>query len=341
MKYYILFGPPGAGKGTQAGAIACKYNLKHVSTGELLRNEIAQGTELGTMAKSLIESGSLVPDYVVEGMIEHLFHTTSGVAGFLLDGFPRTIRQAEDLDKILSSRNEKVNAVISLMISDDTIRERLKHRAEVEGRADDASEETISNRISTYHRKTEPLKEYYKADGKYFEVPGDGLGIEDVREKVFDLFNGIDSSFLSRQVVIDEALFRKLEAEAHDSPRLRMNYDLRNSTEDDSQRMLNVWLPDSKLVIHRHRNSNETIIILKGEMDVVLYNDDGTEAERYHMGGKYGVYGINVTKGTWHTVEAFDLAITFTAKDGAWAPNAKEDILNIQENTTVFHNEAK
>ena len=88
MKYYILFGPPGAGKGTQAGAIAKKYNLKHVSTGELLRNEIAEGTELGIMAKNLIEAGNLVPDYVVEGMIEHLFHTTLGVAGFLLDGFP-------------------------------------------------------------------------------------------------------------------------------------------------------------------------------------------------------------------------------------------------------------
>ena len=329
MKYYILFGPPGAGKGTQAGAIAAKYNLKHVSTGELLRAEIAAGTELGIMAKNLIEAGNLVPDYVVEGMIEHLFHTTQGVAGFLMDGFPRTMRQAEDLDKILESKGEKVNGVISLMISDSTIRERIKHRAEVEGRVDDASEETIANRIATYHQMTEPLIEYYRNAGKYYEVNGDGLSIEDVREHVFDLFNGMDSSFIEKQVVIDDSLFAQLESLAHDSPRLRMNYDLRNSVEDDSQRMLNVWLPGSKLVIHRHQQTNETILLLKGIMDVVIYNDDGTEAERYHMGGTSGIYGINVTKGTWHTVEAFSLAITFTAKDGAWATNAKEDVLEL------------
>lgn len=329
MKHYILFGPPGAGKGTQAGAIAAKYNLKHVSTGELLRNEIAQQTELGKMAKSLMDAGNFVPDYVVEGMIEHLFHT-KGVAGFLMDGFPRTLRQAEDLDRMLAERGEKVNAVISLMISDDTIRERLRHRALVEGRADDASEETINNRIETYHKKTEPLIKFYKEAGKYFEVKGDGMGIEEVRDHVFDLFNGIDSSFLSQQVVIDDELFARLEKEAHDSPRLRMNYDLRNSQEDDSQRMMNVWLPGSKLVVHRHQHSNETILLLKGTMDVVLYDDLGNETERYRMGDKTGIHGINITKGTWHTVVAYDLAITFTAKDGAWAPNAKEDILEVK-----------
>ena len=189
MKYYILFGPPGAGKGTQAGAIAAKYNLKHVSTGELLRNEIAAGTELGKQAKSLIEAGALVPDSVVEGMIENLFATASGIDGFLLDGFPRTGQQAIDLDKILEARGEKVDAVVALMISDETICERLKHRAEIEGRADDANEETIKNRIATYHKKTEPLIDFYKAAGKYHEVfcPAE-LGIEDVRAKVFELF---------------------------------------------------------------------------------------------------------------------------------------------------------
>ena len=330
MKYYILFGPPGAGKGTQAGAIAAKYNLKHVSTGELLRAEIASQSELGRMAKELIDAGNFVPDYIVESMIEHLFHTTQGVAGFLLDGFPRTVRQAEDLDRMLEQNGEKVNAVISLMITDDTIRKRLKHRAEIEGRADDASDETITNRIQHYHKKTEPLIEYYKAAGKYYEVVSDGLAIEDVREHVFDLFNGIDSSFLTKQVIIDDALFNQLEKEAHDSPRLRMNYDLRNSEDDDSQRMLNVWLPGSKLVVHRHRNSNETLLLLQGDMDVVLYTDDGTEAERIRMGGNSGVYGINVTKGSWHSIEAYNLAVTFTAKDGAWSTNAKEDILEIR-----------
>ncbi len=329
MKYYLLFGPPGAGKGTQAGAIAAKYNLKHISTGELLRCEIAAGTELGMMAKSLMAAGNFVPDYVVEGMIEHLFNSTKGVAGFLLDGFPRTVRQAEDLDRILSERGEKVNAVISIMISDETIRERLKHRASIEGRADDANEDTINNRIETYHKKTEPLIEYYKAAGKYLEAPGED-GVEAVREHLFDLFNGLDSTYTTQQVVIDDALYRKLEEEARDTPRLRMNYDLRNGDNDGSQRMLNVWLPGSKLVVHRHQQTNETILVLKGRMDVILYNDNGEEIERYHMGGDSGIHGINVTKGSWHTVEALDMTITFTAKSGAWATNAPEDILDVR-----------
>ena len=147
MKYYILFGPPGAGKGTHAGAIAQKYNLKHISTGELLRAEIAAGTELGKQAKTLIDAGSLVPDSVVEGMIETAFDTIKGVDGFLLDGFPRNLSQAADLDKILEKRGESVTAVAGLMISDDMIRERIKGRAVIEGRADDASDETVNNRI--------------------------------------------------------------------------------------------------------------------------------------------------------------------------------------------------
>ena len=161
MKYYILFGPPGAGKGTHASAIAEKYNLKHLSTGELLRAEIAAGTELGKQAKSLIEAGELVPDSVVEGMIETAFDTIKGFDGFLLDGFPRNIPQAEDLDKILSKRGEQVTAVVSIMIPDELIRKRIAHRAAIEGRADDASDETINNRIKTYHTQTEPLIDFY------------------------------------------------------------------------------------------------------------------------------------------------------------------------------------
>ena len=164
MKYYILFGPPGAGKGTHASAIAEKYNLKHLSTGELLRAEIAAGTELGKQAKSLIEAGELVPDSVVEGMIETAFDTIKGFDGFLLDGFPRNIPQAEDLDKILSKRGEQVTAVVSIMIPDELIRKRIAHRAAIEGRADDASDETINNRIKTYHTQTEPLIDFCKAD---------------------------------------------------------------------------------------------------------------------------------------------------------------------------------
>lgn len=187
MKYYILFGPPGAGKGTHASAIAEKYNLKHLSTGELLRAEIAAGTELGKQAKSLIEAGELVPDSVVEGMIETAFDTIKGFDGFLLDGFPRNIPQAEDLDKILSKRGEQVTAVVSIMIPDELIRKRIAHRAAIEGRADDASDETINNRIKTYHTQTEPLIDFYKKQGKYGEATTDAAEIEENRARVLSL----------------------------------------------------------------------------------------------------------------------------------------------------------
>ena len=192
MKYYIMFGPPGAGKGTHAAAVREKYNLCHLSTGELLRAEIAKGTELGLHAKSLIDKGSLVPDSVVEGMIENQFNEVKDVAGFLLDGFPRTLGQARDLDTILAKRGEEVTAVISLMISDETGKQRIAHRAAIEGRADDASEETINNRIKTYHTQTEPLIEYYKAKGKYYEVQAEEPSIEQNRAKVLALMETIE-----------------------------------------------------------------------------------------------------------------------------------------------------
>ena len=162
-----------------------KYNLHHISTGELLRKEIAAGSELGLKAKSLIDAGALVPDEIVEGMIESEFRTVKGVAGFLLDGFPRTTAQAAALDRMLEKTSEEVTAVVSIMIPDEMIRERIKHRASIEGRADDANDETIANRIRTYHDKTEPLVGYYKEKGKYHEIDGTGT-IEQVRQSIFD-----------------------------------------------------------------------------------------------------------------------------------------------------------
>ena len=191
MKYYILFGPPGAGKGTHAGVIAQKYNLKHISTGELLRAEIAAGTELGKQAKTLIDAGSLVPDSVVEGMIENAFDTIKGVDGFLLDGFPRNLSQAEDLDKILAKRGAGVTAVVGLMIDDAMIFERIRGRAVIEGRADDASDEIIANRIKTYHSQTEPLIDYYKKADKYHEVVVNGGTIEENRARVLAKMDSI------------------------------------------------------------------------------------------------------------------------------------------------------
>ena len=188
QKYFIMFGPPGAGKGTHAAPMVKRYHLKHISTGELLRSEIAAGTELGKQAKALIEKGELVPDEVVEGMIAGVFAANPDVKGFLLDGFPRTVQQAIDLDEMLESRDEYVTGVISLMIPDEVIKERIKGRALIEGRADDANDETIANRIRTYHAKTEPLIEVYKQKGIYHEVDAVGT-IPEVEARVMALMD--------------------------------------------------------------------------------------------------------------------------------------------------------
>lgn len=188
MKYFVLFGPPGAGKGTQATAMVERYNLHHISTGALLRKEIAAGSELGQLAKSLIEKGNLVPDEVVEAMIENEFKNIRGVDGFLLDGFPRTLPQAAALDAILKKTAETVTGTVSIMIPDEMIMERIKGRALKEGRADDASEDIINNRIATYHNQTEPLIEFYKKAGKYHEIDGIGT-IDQVRDRIFDVMD--------------------------------------------------------------------------------------------------------------------------------------------------------
>ena len=188
MLNIVIFGAPGSGKGTQSERLVAKYGLNHISTGEVLRGEIAAGTELGLQAKALIEQGCLVPDEVVEGMIENEFKTVSGVEGFLLDGFPRTLPQAEALDQILAKTSEKVTATVSIMIPDEMIMERIKGRALKEGRADDASEDIINNRIATYHNQTEPLIEYYNNAGTYNEIDGVGT-IEEVQERIFTVMD--------------------------------------------------------------------------------------------------------------------------------------------------------
>lgn len=173
MRYYILFGPPGAGKGTQAKLIVGKYNYLHLSTGDLLRQEMAAGTELGKKATELINKGDLVPDEVVEGMIRNKIVSNPDVKGFLFDGFPRTIAQAEVLDQMLEEFGGKVDAVISLTLDDKLVFDRIFHRAQIEGRKDDTDRATIEHRISTYHEKTEPLVTYYKRKGNYREIQGD------------------------------------------------------------------------------------------------------------------------------------------------------------------------
>ncbi|MBP5302632.1 MAG: adenylate kinase [Bacteroidales bacterium] len=186
MKYYILFGPPGAGKGTQAKLLVDKFGFHHVSTGDLLRKEMAAGTPLGLKAKSLIEQGALVPDEVVIGMIRSEIKNNPSVPGFLFDGFPRTTEQAAALDAMLKDFDQSVTSVLSISISDEMVKERIRHRAMQENRPDDTKDEVIANRIKTYHDKTEPVIDFYKAQGKYSEIDGVGT-IEEIFEKVCKL----------------------------------------------------------------------------------------------------------------------------------------------------------
>ena len=182
-------GGPGAGKGTMSAKIVEKYNINHISTGDIFRSEIGNKTELGMLAKSYMDKGLLVPDEVTNKMVKsYLENLEDRKNGFLLDGFPRTTAQAEALDRILEKNGETATSVVSIMIPDEMIKDRIRHRASIEGRADDAKEETINNRIRTYHEKTEPLVEFYRNQGKYREIDGTGT-IDQVRQAIFDLMD--------------------------------------------------------------------------------------------------------------------------------------------------------
>jgi adenylate kinase len=162
MLHIILIGPPGSGKGTQAKQISSKYQLIHISTGDLLRNEVKQQTPLGIQAKQIMDRGELVSDEIVIGMIKNLIENTKDTNGFLYDGFPRTVAQAEALNKLLMQRGDTVNSIIFMSASDDVFINRLQKRAEIEGRSDDADINVIKKRLAEYYEKTFPVKEYYE-----------------------------------------------------------------------------------------------------------------------------------------------------------------------------------
>lgn len=169
----VIFGPPGAGKGTQSDKIIAKYNLKHISTGDMFRSHIKNETDLGKEVKSILDSGMLVPDAITIKMLENEILNNSDVTGFILDGFPRTVPQAEALDSFFESRNDKVHLVLQLDVNEAEIKQRIEERAKTSGRVDDSQEKLIQ-RIDEYFTKTIHVLPYYEKQGKVAKVNGIG-----------------------------------------------------------------------------------------------------------------------------------------------------------------------
>jgi adenylate kinase len=179
----VLFGKPGAGKGTQAEFLKEKYNLTHLSTGDIFRYNIKNGTELGKLAKTFMDKGDLVPDEITIQMLQSEVDKNPHSAGFLFDGFPRTLAQAEALDAFLESKNQSVTATVALEADDNILVARLLERGKTSGRPDDQDEEKIRNRYDEYNQKTAPLMHYYYAQDKFYAV--DGIGsIEEVTQRL-------------------------------------------------------------------------------------------------------------------------------------------------------------
>jgi adenylate kinase len=183
MLNIVLFGPPGAGKGTQSEKLLIKYKLIHLSTGDILRSEVANKTLLGLEAKKLMDEGILVPDEVVIGMIENKVDANKNVKGFIFDGFPRTTAQAESLDKLLAKKNTAITMMLALEVRKEELIQRLLHRGLESGRTDDRDRSVIEKRIIEYNNKTAPLKEYYTRQGKFHGVQGIG-SIDDIFDRL-------------------------------------------------------------------------------------------------------------------------------------------------------------
>lgn len=170
----VLFGKPGAGKGTQAEFLKEKYKLVHLSTGDIFRHNIKNGTPLGQMAKDIIDRGDLVPDEITTNMLIDAVNANAGARGFLFDGYPRTLGQARALDEFLSTKGEQVTATIALEADDEVLVNRLLERGKTSGRPDDQDESKIRNRYQEYNEKTAPLMNYYANQNKFYPVNGIG-----------------------------------------------------------------------------------------------------------------------------------------------------------------------
>lgn len=183
MLNLVLFGPPGAGKGTQSQKLLDKYGLVHLSTGDVLRQEIKNQSELGKEAKSFMDKGELVPDRVIIGMVDSIIEKNKDANGFIFDGFPRTTPQAEALDELLNNKGTPITAMIALEVEHEELVKRLLERGKISGRSDDQNMDTIENRINVYHKETAPLIDYYRKQDKFYAVPGMG-SIDEIFERL-------------------------------------------------------------------------------------------------------------------------------------------------------------
>ncbi len=192
MLNIVLFGPPGAGKGTQSEKIITKYDLTHISTGDLFRKHLGEGTELGKLAQKYMDEGNLVPDEVVIGMVEDKINAVPDAKGFIFDGFPRTVAQAEALDVVLQNKQTPISCMVALDVHEEELKKRIKERAKTSGRVDDQDDDKINNRIQVYNNETAPVAGFYKAQGKLSLI--DGIGdIDTIFTKICDV---IDSNLV-------------------------------------------------------------------------------------------------------------------------------------------------
>ena len=188
MLNIVIFGAPGSGKGTQSERIVDKYGIHHISTGDVLRAEIKNGTELGKTAKNYMDQGQLLPDELIIDILASTLDALEESKGVIFDGFPRTIAQAEALKKMLAERGQDINVMIDLDVPEEILMERLINRGKQTGRTDD-NEETIKKRLVVYHSQTSPLKEWFKKENKYQQIKGHGE-----LETIFtDLCNAIEN----------------------------------------------------------------------------------------------------------------------------------------------------
>ncbi len=184
----LLLGPPGAGKGTQAAILIERLRVPQISTGDMLRDAVARKTEIGLKAQAVMERGDLVPDEIVIGIAEERLRQSDAERGFILDGFPRTLAQAEALDRLLEKLGRPLQKCIAISVDEDELVARLLKRAEIEGRSDD-DEATIRNRMQVYREQTEPLVNHYRGQGIAHEVKGKG-SVEDVEQRILEALGG-------------------------------------------------------------------------------------------------------------------------------------------------------